>query len=40
MHANSFPFIAHSFNPKFVCMQLETDFTQCTQLHIYLHRVA
>jgi hypothetical protein len=37
---NSFPFIAHYFHHKFVCMQLVTDFTQYTELHNYLHRVA
>jgi hypothetical protein len=26
MHANQFPFIAHSCHPKFVLMQQEIDF--------------
>jgi hypothetical protein len=39
MHANLFPFILHFCHPNFVRMQHVTYFTQCTELHKYLHRV-
>jgi hypothetical protein len=37
---NSFLFIAYYFHHKFVRMQLVTIFTQYTELHNYLRRVA